>query len=65
MRRPTEGKAAGAVVRRCAELGVRCELFGGLVRDGIDAHALSGEPARAVEDLVALGERLGRAVVDA
>jgi glycerate kinase len=61
----TEGKAAGAVVRRCAELGVRCELFGGLVRDGIDAHALSGEPARAVEDLVALGERLGRAVVDA
>jgi hypothetical protein len=44
---------------------VRCELFGGLVRDGIDAHALSGEPARAVEDLVALGERLGRAVVDA
>ena len=55
----TEGKAAGAVVRRCAELGVRCELFGGVVRDGIQAHALSGDPTRAVEDLVSLGERLG------
>ena len=60
-----EGKAAGAVVRRCAELGVRCELFGGVVRDGIQAHALSGDPTRAVEDLVSLGERLGGTVVAA
>ena len=60
-----EGKAPGAVVRRCERLGVRCELFGGLVRDGIDAHALSGDRARAGEDLVAAGRgaspRSGRA----
>jgi glycerate 2-kinase len=56
-----EGKAPGAVRRRCELLGVRCELFGGLVRDGIDAHALSGDPACAADDLVALGERLARA----
>ena len=29
-----EGKAPGAVVRRCERLGVRCELFGGVVRAG-------------------------------
>ena len=60
-----EGKAPGAVVRRCRDLGVRCELFGGLVRDGVDAHALSGDPSRAREDLAGLGERLGRALVGA
>ena len=53
-----EGKAPGAVVRRCERLGVRCELFGGLVRDGLAAHALSGDPGRASEDLNQLGERL-------
>jgi glycerate 2-kinase len=36
-----EGKAPGAVLRRCARLGVRCELFGGIVRDGMDARVLS------------------------
>ena len=41
-----EGKAPGTVVRRCAALGVRCELFGGVVRDGFDAHALSGRRGR-------------------
>ena len=41
-----EGKAPGAVLRRCRALGVRCELFGGIVRDGIEAHALSGRPER-------------------
>jgi glycerate kinase len=46
-----EGKAPGAVLERCRRLGVRCELFGGLVRDGVEAHALSGDPARAREDL--------------
>jgi glycerate 2-kinase len=59
-----EGKAPGAVAERCARLGVRCELFGGLVRDGIDAHALSGDPSRAAADLQALGERLGRRLVE-
>lgn len=53
-----EGKAPGAVQRRCAELGVRCELFGGLVRDGVDARALSGDQSLAAEDLVQLGEEL-------
>jgi glycerate kinase len=52
-----EGKAPGAVRRRC-EIGVRCELFGGLVRDGIDAHQLSGDPSLAAEDLAQLGEEL-------
>ena len=59
-----EGKAPGAVVRRCAALGVRCDLFGGVVRDGIDASALSGDPSRAAEDLEALGEQLARALVE-
>jgi glycerate kinase len=59
-----EGKAPGAVVRRCRELGVRCELFGGLVRDGIEAHALSGRRALAGEDVVHLGEELGRSLVE-
>ena len=53
-----EGKAPGAVLARCRVLGVRCELFGGLVAPGIDAHALSGMPERAAQDLVELGERL-------
>ena len=59
-----EGKAPGAVVRRCELLGVRCELFGGLVRGGMRAHALSGRRARAGDDLVQLGEELARALVD-
>jgi glycerate kinase len=59
-----EGKAPGAVVRRCEKLGIRCELFGGLVRDGIDAHALSGRRALAGEDVVHLGEELGRSLVE-
>ena len=59
-----EGKAPGAVARRCAVLGVRCVLFGGLVRDGVDAEALSGDPARVADDLAALGERLARALLE-
>jgi glycerate kinase len=59
-----EGKAPGAVKRRCDRLGVRCELFGGVVRDGIDARALSGRPERAREDLAALGEALALALLD-
>src|SRR5258708_266691 len=53
-----EGKAPGAVLRRCEALGVRCELFGGIVREGFAAHALSGRRALAGEDLVQLGEEL-------
>jgi glycerate kinase len=50
-----EGKAPGEAVRACAELGVRCLLFGGRVEDGVEALALSGDPARARDDLVELG----------
>ncbi len=56
-----EGKAPGEAVRVCAELGVRCLLFGGLVEDGVEALALSGDPARAREDLVELGVSFGGA----
>ncbi|MFZ1879584.1 MAG: glycerate kinase [Gaiellaceae bacterium] len=54
-----EGKAPGAVVRRCEALDVRCELFGGLVAADFDAHRLSGQVDLAAADLVRLGERLG------
>jgi glycerate 2-kinase len=57
-----EGKAPGAVLHRCRALGVRCELFGGIVRDGYDAHPLSGRRALAGEDLVQLGEELALTV---
>ena len=53
-----EGKAPGTVQQRCRALRVRCELFGGIVRDGIDAHALSGRPDAAVPDLERLGGEL-------
>ncbi|MFN2469423.1 MAG: glycerate kinase [Gaiellaceae bacterium] len=61
-----EGKAPSAVLGACAQAGVRCALFGGRVVDvpgGVEAHALSGAPARAREDLVALGEWLGAELV--
>ena len=59
-----EGKAPGAVARRCARLGVRCVIFGGVVRDGVDAVALSSDPSRAREDLEALGAELGRGLLE-
>lgn len=55
------GKAPGEVVRVCAEDGVRCVLVGGRVVDrpeGVEIYELSGDPARAREDLVELGLRL-------
>jgi glycerate kinase len=58
-----EGKAPGTVRRHCELLGVRCELFGGVVADGLDAHALSGNVAAAHSDLVRLGEELARSLV--
>jgi glycerate 2-kinase len=53
-----EGKAPAVVERACREAGVRCVLFGGRVLAG-EAVPLSGDPARAYDDLVTLGERLG------
>jgi glycerate kinase len=58
-----EGKAVGEVVRTCEEGGVRCAVFGGVVVErppGVEVHTLSGDPGRAAEDLVDLGERLAR-----
>jgi glycerate 2-kinase len=63
-----EGKAPAEVVRRCADAGVRCVVFGGAVIEplaGVETLALSGDPARATDDLVELGGRLGRRLVDA
>jgi glycerate kinase len=59
-----EGKAPGAVVERCRRLGVRCELFGGLVRDGVQAHALSGDRGKARDDIERLGQQLAEKVSD-
>jgi glycerate kinase len=53
-----EGKAPAVVAQRCAVAGVDCRVFGGRVLDG-EAEALSGDPARAEQDLEELGERLG------
>jgi len=53
------GKAPGEVARRSA--GTRCVVFGGVVEvkvPGVETIALSGNPARAPEDLFALGRRL-------
>jgi glycerate kinase len=64
-RTSAEGKAPGAVVRACREESIPCFVFGGLVEEPLEGaeHAeLSGDLARAREDLVALGERLGRAL---
>jgi glycerate 2-kinase len=56
-----DGKAPAEAVAACAELGVRCVLFGGRVEDGVEALALSGDPAQAREDLERLGLGLGGA----
>jgi len=56
-----EGKAPGEAVQICAEVGVRCVLFGGRVEQGIEALALSGDPGRAANDLEELGLGLGGA----
>jgi glycerate 2-kinase len=56
------GKAPGVVARRCSAAGIRCVVFGGRVVEpvpGAETVALSGEPSRARDDLVALGLRLG------
>jgi glycerate kinase len=53
------GKAPGEVARRSA--GTRCVVFGGLVEaelPGVETIALSGDPARARDDLIELGRDL-------
>jgi glycerate 2-kinase len=58
-----EGKAAGEVAARCRAAGVCCAVFGGRVvepLDGAETYELSGDPARAAEDLRGLGEELAR-----
>src|SRR6266481_6300526 len=59
----TTGKAPGEALRVCLDEGIRCVVFGGRVEvqlSGAEMTALSGDPARAAEDLVELGERLSR-----
>jgi glycerate kinase len=54
----TRGKAPGEVARRCVAAEVRCVLFGGRTGEappGLEVIALSGDPSRAREDLLALG----------
>ena len=58
-----EGKVTGHVAALCAELDVRCVVFGGRVGaeiPGAETVALSGDPGHAAADLEELGERLGR-----
>jgi glycerate 2-kinase len=55
------GKAPGEVARRSLEAGTRCVVFGGVVDEqlpDVESVALSGDPNRAHDDLVALGTRL-------
>jgi glycerate kinase len=56
-----EGKAPWEARRMAEEEGVRCALFGGRVElEEPDVHALSGDPARAYDDLRELARRLRR-----
>jgi glycerate kinase len=62
------GKAPAEVARRCAAAGTPCVVFGGVVTEPVqDAEtvALSGDPALARDDLVALGRSLGLRLLDA
>ena len=63
-RTTVEGKAPAEVARRSP----RCVVFGGIVDEplpGVETVALSGDPARAADDLEALGLRLGTRLLDA
>ena len=56
-----EGKAPWEARRMAEEEGVRCALFGGRVELAEpDVHTLSGDRARARDDLYELGARLAR-----
>jgi glycerate kinase len=55
------GKAPYEALAVCRESRIRCIVFGGRVEielEGAEMAALSGDPARARNDLVELGERL-------
>jgi glycerate kinase len=57
------GKSSGVVAQACRVAGVRCVIFGGQVIhdvEGAELYELSGDTDLAAEDLVALGEFLGR-----
>ena len=56
------GKAPAAVYDAAQRAGIRCALFGGRVVgwETMEVYELSGDPARAREDLVELGEGLAR-----
>ena len=63
-RTTTLGKAPGEVARRCALAGVRCVVFAGRIGEAppeLEVLPLSGNPARAKNDLVELGRFLGDA----
>lgn len=63
-----EGKAPAAVLEVCRERRIRCAVFGGRIVEPLpdaELHALGGGAERAGEDLVELGERLGRSVLGA
>jgi glycerate kinase len=56
-----EGKAPAAVLGAAARAGVRSVVVGGVIRRvpaGVEALALSGDPARAREDLAGVAVRL-------
>jgi glycerate 2-kinase len=63
-RTTAQGKAPGEVARRCIASGTRCVVFGGRVVTAlpeVEMAALSGDPNRAREDLIALGRLLREA----
>ena len=63
-----EGKAPVEVAQRAAAHGIDCVVFGGVVVEplaGVETVALSGDPARARNDLRELGVRLGSRLLDA
>jgi glycerate 2-kinase len=54
----SRGKAPGEVARRCADVGVPCLIFGGVVVEPMawaETVSLSGDPNCAAEDLHRLG----------
>jgi glycerate kinase len=60
-RTTAEGKAPAEAARVAAASRIRCVVFGGLVKEplpGVETVALSGDPERALDDLVLLGRRL-------
>ena len=60
-RTTSSGKAPGVIAYRCNRADVRCVVFGGRVVEPVpsaETVALSGNPARAREDLIELGLRL-------